>query len=410
MDKAFDRRTAIKLAAGACLAGPLAGAARAQPQPAPPKPGNLPPVVPVPPAAAQPTNTAVPNSASYPTQIGGRQLEDWIRDIDDTDPSVRARAIQVVIDFGPSARKAIPAVTRQVKQLNDLSPQAYAIIALAELVPLTPPPPPGGTPDKWTTDAVNAVISVLNSPQAVIRFRAATTLGYIGMQARGAVQELMRWVNDRQSWEIRKAVCFALGTAGRDEQGYPIPSALEALANGVSDPVSKDVRLEALQSVIRLGPPSPPVALPRLGNALQQRLKVERDKIVQLWVRVAVMAQDAKQISDKNVDAIGIEMKSTDPELRVAAVRAVGVMGPAAKRLVQDLIDALPRSADPVLSVELCRALGRMGQHAERAIPVLETAQLQKEDAVKVAAAAAVADIKRAVDFAKQQPARLPGK
>jgi hypothetical protein len=220
----------------------------------------------------------------------------------------------------------------------------------------------------------------------------------------------MNRVDDRMSWEIRKAVCFALGTVSRDDQGWPMTSALEALATGVTDSVSKEVRLEALQAVIRLGPPPPQTPLPRLGNALKQRLTAERDKIVLLWVRVAIMALDATQITDKNIDAVGKDMKSTDPELRLAAVRAVGLMGPAAKRLVQDLIDALPRATDPILAVELCRALGRMGQHAERAIPSLGTAELQKDEAVKTAAMAAIADIKRAVELARQQPMQPPKK
>ncbi len=400
MHKSLNGRAAFKLAAGACLAGALAGAAFAQLQPrnppGNPKPGGVP--------AAAPSTVPAANAPNYPSQVGGRTLEEWIKDIHDTDPSVRARAIQVVVEFGPAARKAIPAITQQVKQLNDLSPQAYAIIALAELVPFTPPTPPGGIPDKWATDAINALISEMNNPQAVIRFRAATALGYIGPPARGAVRELMRQINDRQSWEIRKAVCFALGTVSRDEQGYPMAPALEALATGVADPVSKDVRLEALQAVIRLGPPSAQPSLPVLGKTLNNRLTAERDKVVLIWVRVAIMALDATQRTDKNIATVTKEMRSTDPELQVAAVRAIGVMGPAAKATVQDLIDALPRAADPILSVELCRALGRMGPPAERAIPSLETMDLQKDEGVKVAAKIAIADIKRAVEAAKQQP------
>jgi HEAT repeat protein len=179
-------------------------------------------------------------------------------------------------------------------------------------------------------------------------------------------------------------------------------AALEALAAGVADPVSKDVRLEALQAVIRLGPPSG--NFPVLGTTLERRLTAERDKVVLIWVRVAIMALDAKQHTDKNIEAVTKEMKSADPELRVAAVRAIGIMGPVASRMVQDLIDALPRATDPVLTIELCRALGRMGPAAERAIPSLETLDLQPNEGVKAAAKTAIADIKRAIETGKPQP------
>ena len=182
----------------------------------------------------------------------------------------------------------------------------------------------------------------------------------------------------------------------------------EALATGVGDTVSKDVRLEALQAIIRLGLPAPQTPLPRLGNALRLRLKDERDKIVLIWVRVAMMSLDVNQITPANVGAVARELKSGDPELQVATARAIALMGPAAKNTVQDLIDALPRATDPVLAIELCRALGRMGQFAERAIPSLQTAELQKDEGVKVAAKLAIAEIEKATGTAKQQPMQPP--
>jgi HEAT repeat protein len=309
-----------------------------------------------------------------------------------------------VLLFGPSARNAIAAVTTQVKRINDISPQATALIALAELVPLLPPTPQGATPDPRITNAVNAIIGVMDSPEAVIRFRAATALGWIGPPASAAVQKLREHVMDRQSWEIRKAVCFALGRVGRDQFGSPSVLALEALANGVADRESKAVRLEALQSVLVLGAPNPPTPL-RLMDVLRQRAAgAEKDKCLLIWVRVAIMALDAGQINDKNVAVVAKEMKNSDADIRLTAIKAVGVMGPRAKEYVQDLIDFLPKATEPVMMVELCGALARMGQYAERAIPSLETMQTKDNPVVKEAAKMAVDAIKKAIDQAKQQP------
>jgi HEAT repeat protein len=392
------------MAAGACLTGLGTAGALAQPAPTPP-PVNQPPAgqpttpptnMQPPLGGAGPKDIAIPNAPSYPTQIDGRTLEEWIKDINHDDPSVREHAIRVVLEFGPSARKATPAVTDQVKRLNDISPQATAIIALAELVPLGPPFVPGAPPDEYTAKAVRALLTVLGSPEAIIRFRAATSLGYVGPHARAAIGEIIRLglITDRMSWEIRKAVCFAIGRCGRDEQGWPTAAALEELSRGVSDRESKGVRLEALQSVIQLGPPAPPAVTPRLRAALEKRLKDEKDSAVRIWIRVAMMRMDEKQITDKNIAAVAKEIKSNDPEVRHVSVRAIGLMGPAAKAAIPDLIDVLKAPSEPAMVYEVSVALGRMGKLAETAVPALLMHQEDKDNAVKAAVRAAVNDIR----------------
>jgi hypothetical protein len=354
---------------------------------------------------ANPAGAAI--GQGFATQIAGRTLEDWIKDIDSPDPSVREEAIKTVLQFGPSARKAIPAITRQVKQLNDIGPQSFAIMALADLIP-TAAPQPGAPVDKWNDDAIRALISVLDSPQAVIRFRAATTIGYLGPQARLAVRDLIPRVTDRSSWEIRKAACFAMGMVGRDELGYALVESLESLAKGVADRESRGVRLEALQAVIRLGQPPPGKSVPMLAASLRQRLTVERDKALLIWVRVAAMALNPADITDKNLAPIVKDIKSGDAEVRLTAIKALALMGPAAKSAVQDLMDAAQRSTDPATTVELCNALAHLGEHAERAIGILGTLQTQNNDAVRGAATTAIDEIKKAIEAAKKQPKKQP--
>ncbi|HEX4592250.1 MAG TPA: HEAT repeat domain-containing protein [Gemmataceae bacterium] len=358
------------------------------------------------PSATAPKDMTVPNSTAYPSEVGGRSLEEWIKEIDNPDPSVREQAIQTVLLFGPSATKAIPAITGQVQRLNDIGPQAHAIIALSELIPARTQAATSAAPDKWTGDAVNALISVLNSPEAVIRFRAGTTLGWIGPPARAAVHQgqLTRLVTDRASWEIRKAACFALGTVGRDEQGWPLVGALEALANGLADQ-SKGVRLEALQAVIRLGPLASSAAPPRLTETLRRRLTQERDKNLLVWVRVAMMRLNAAEINDKNLAPFTKDLKGSDSELRTTTIKALGLMGPAAKSAVPDLIETLQKPIDPATIIDVCTALSRMGQFADRAIGPLTTLQSTgANDVVRSAAGEAIIEIKKAIDAAKQQP------
>jgi HEAT repeat protein len=410
MDKQYV--AALTLFAVAALVGP------ADSQPPPNKPlGAPPPANPAPAPTAPPKDTGVPNTPGYPAEIGGKGLEEWIKAIDSPDPSVREEAIKVVVQFGPPARRAIPALVRQVRQLNDLSPQASAIIALSELVPLAPPTAPGSPPDGYTKDSVDALIQALDSTQAIIRYRAATALTWLGPSARAAVPKLIARVDDRSSWEIRKSVCAALGVAGRDDQGWPLANALEALGKGASDRDSRNVRLEALQSIINLGPLYGGVSPPQLANVLRQRLTAEKDKAVLIWVRTAFMRLDPTALTDANVAIISKQLppkSGVGLEVRVQAAKALGYMGPAAKPALSDMIDALQQSDERVLTVQLCWSLARMGQFAERAIPALNQVQVahkdDKDDWLRSSAKAAVETIEKAIQQAKAAPPAAPMK
>ena len=398
----------------------FAGMAHTQPPttrpPATPPPATSPTApTPTPPPTTPAKDTGVPNtpaSPAYPSEIGGKRMEESIKDIESPDPSVREEAIKIVVQFGPPARRAIPALVKQVRLLNDLSPQASAIVALSELVPLVPP---GSPPDSYTKDAVDALIQCLDSTQAIIRFRAATALAWLGPSARAAVPKLVARVEDRYSWEIRKSVCIALGTVGRDEQGWPIANALEALGKGASDRESRTVRIEALQSIINLGPLYGGGAPPQLVGVLRQRLNTEKDKAVLLWVRTAFMRLDATAITDANITIISKQIApkpGVGLEVRIQAAKALGYMGPAAKPALTDMIEALQVSEDRVLLVQLCWSLARMGQYAERAIPALTQVQFvhkdDKDDWVRSSARVAAETIEKAVQQAKAAPPMPP--
>lgn len=378
--------------------------APAQPQP---NPGQQPSTQATPPKSNQPPPSgatlpkdSVPNAPGYPDTVAGRKLEEWIKDIDSLDPSVREHACRAVIQFGPSARRAIPALVKQVRLLNDLSPQASAIIALSEIVPQTP----GGQADGYTAQAVDALKDALDSTQAIIRYRAAASLGWIGPPARAALPVLIKRIDDRQSWEIRNAVAIALGTIGRDENGWPYVNVLEALGRGAADRESKDVRLSALQSIINLGPPATGTP-PHLRMALEKRLRDEKDNIVKIWVRVAIMRIDQATITDANLQTIAKQLKSTDLETRIQAAKALGFIGIFAKSTVPDLVDALRRNPEPALLVQLCWSLARMGMHAETALASLRTLQKSTQDEwVKSSIKSSIEEIEKAILESKKAP------
>jgi HEAT repeat protein len=339
------------------------------------------------PTAAQPPNTpSSPSNSSVPQQILGKTLDEWIRQIDNPDPSVREHAIRVAMLFGPSARRAIPALVRQVTNTNDFSPLANAIIALGQLMTAEKDP-------AYARSAVDALTQALNHQQAIIRYQAATAIRNCGQWARPAVPKLAQMINDRSSWETRQAVCYALGTAGRDEQGYPNILALRALVDAIDDP-SKEVRAAALQSIISLGPPTAANDLATMKNLLEKRLKTDKDKACVIWVRVAIMAADPKLINDANLTVISKLLK--DPELEVAmqAARALFFIGRESKSRLDDLVDAL-KHENPRMREQVIQTIERIGPAAERALPALETLTKDPDEAVAKAAKAAIATIKQ---------------
>jgi len=330
------------------------------------------------PAAAQP-------AAGGALMAGGKSIDQWIKEIDDHDPFVREQAIRVVMQFGPAAKKAIPALLRQLSTTNDLSPRTNAIIALGIVTTSDP---------AQLKDVVEALDRMLNSNQGIIRYQAAMSLARIGPASRAAIANLARVVADRESWEIRFAAANALGVAGKDEQNGPDLRALKALIDRTDD-VSKEVRLEALQSLINLGPPTSPQDVAQIKTLLERKVKADKDKSVAIWARVALMRMDAASVNDANLTAIAKLIKGSDLATSIQAARALGVVGMESKGKVPDLIEAL-QSPEPLLVVEAAWALGRIGKAADKALPSLKTLQAHKEELVRLRATEAIKAIETA--------------
>jgi HEAT repeat protein len=317
-------------------------------------------------------------------EVGGQTLDHWIKEIEDNDPSVRENAIKMVALLGPQAKRAVPALIRQLNTSpNDLSPLTNAAIALGLIKPEDP---------KHVKDAVTALTRLLDSTQGIVRFQAANSLGHLGPNARSAVGKLAVLSRDPNSWEIRKAAAFALGRAGLDERTYPDMKALVALVDAIDDR-SKEVRIEALQGLINLGPPVTPQDQAELKRRLEGRVRVDKDKYVAIWVRVALMRMDVSAINEANLGYIARQLKATEPPgINADASRALGVIGPAAKSKVPDLIEAT-RSPDVSLVTWSAWALGRMGADGKAALPALNQLLESSDQSVKAAAQEAIKEI-----------------
>jgi HEAT repeat protein len=337
-----------------------------------------------PPAGSAATPTPPP-AFNEPKQIDGKTLDEWIRQIDHNDPGTREEAIRTVVMFGPSARRAIPALVRQVNNQNDHSPLTSAIVVLGYLMPVEKDP-------VYARMVVDALTIALNHPQAIVKFQAATALNYCGAWSRPALPKLAQMVEDRSSWETRQAVCTALGQAGRNEQYIPDLMALIALVRAIDDP-SKEVRAAALQSIITLGPPITPNDMAQLRRELEKRLRVDSDKACVIWVRVALMRIDEKLINDQNLTIIAKLLKDPDDDIAMQACRALFFIGRESKLKIDNLLAVL-KHKNPRMRQQVVETLERIGPAAERTLPQIESLFNDSDEEVKKAAKKAYTTIK----------------
>jgi hypothetical protein len=188
---------------------------------------------------------------------------------------------------------------------------------------------------------------------------------------------------------------------------------LEALTRAANDQNCRDVRMEALQAMVNLGPTM--TGPPQVIAFLKQRLNSERDKAVVIWVRVALMRIDPSSLTDAGVQVISKQLAPKPGvalETRVQAAKALGYMALAGKPGLSDMIDALQSSDQKVLTAQLCWSLARMGQYAERALPALrqvETAHKDDKDPwLRDSAKVAAETIEKAIEKAKAPPPAPP--
>jgi HEAT repeat protein len=335
------------------------------------------------------------HAQSQSSQIGGKTLKQWTREILDADPGVRENAIRTVILFGKDAQEAVPSLITELSD-QDTSLRVNAAIALG-LIGL-------GPNERDVQKGVDGLKRLLFDSQTIVRFQAATALGRIGKDGRPAIANLVVAIGDRDSWEVRKAAAFALGSTAGSKDG-PDARAVRALTTTLHDYCAQ-VRLEAVMSLIFLGPPQKEQDRNTLVGALTY-LFSDKDKPVAIWARVAVMRMG--KVASEHLAAIAVLLKSPDALTRVQALRAFMMIGPEAKSRLSDVIEALD-DRDPTVTVWAMSALveiGRDDQPPSRRIlaPLQKIADNHKEAAIKAAAKEAIAALTK-----KDEPPKKPVK
>ena len=368
---------------------------------------------PLPPATQppKPSGSQETKDITADTKLGGKNLDEWIRDTQHQAPSIRQLAIQSIPWYQKAAAKAVPYLADRLTKDSDASVRVYAAMAL------------GGIPmaDKQDIQtAVTALASRLGGdpnnpqmagedPQATIRFHAAAALARLGANAKPAIPRLRNAVLDANSWEIRKAAVDALG------QAAPSPTGPDS--NCIASLVGHSIATRAGKFAARLPwywrrsvPPTQQADIDLVVRALQKNVNSEHEELVNIASLVALMrmtaAKDQKmqatlaqvQITpDRIMEVVaGVFLKNPRPAVRMHALAALGEFASSTQRFIPNMIEAL-KDSNPEVVMMAIGALGQEGTQAQKAIdPLTQLMEQHKgaDDPIGYAAKIALEKIK----------------
>jgi len=373
-----------RLPTAVCLAALLVTIASGQDPPNPPEPAKEPPKEPAKEPSKGPTKLP---EFRWPTELGGKDLAAWLKDVTNPDPAIREFALKTLPNFGPENVRKPAGKLLLARMTAEKDPGVrITVFNTAALI--------GFESDAEEKEAIRILAETASTgyPGGLSRLHAVQTLGLIGPKAEGAVPYLVGPPCLDPSYEIRRSVANTLGRIGINEKAGPNIKALSALANTLAKDVSAAVRMEALQSLVLLGPPwaapIPPGGKvpPKINweggkvvsDAMRARIgqgkakPVETDPQVEIWCRVVLMRFDEKEITDDNLKAIA---RHLDPKgelgVKLQALQALALFGEMAGSQVDAVVQVVD-DPEPVVVVQALTTLARMGVKAQGAIPRLE--------------------------------------
>jgi HEAT repeat protein len=147
------------------------------------------------------------------------------------------------------------------------------------------------------------------------------------------------------------------------------------------------VRTEVVKSLLMIGPPRPKnpaeytAAIAHFLKKVTPRIEFENknkkgDKGVYVWLLLLEIMYDDRKL-DENIKKIAEVIKAPDdPFHRLAALQALGAMGPKAEKAVPAIVDALAYKEVP-LRMTAMYALMNIGNAARGAVARLE--EVKKE-------------------------------
>jgi HEAT repeat protein len=265
-----------------------------------------------------------------------------------------------------------------------------------------------------TPGAVAALAQQLGDPSAKVRVHAAEALGQIGAAAKEAGPAIGALLSD-PNLHVRRAAIRAIGKI-RLEPKVSIPLLMKTVDD--SDPA---VRLGALDALAELGKEAVPPLVEALGHektaywaclalgelgadaapavAELQRL-LRDDRRAEVRREAALVLGSIGSRSAPAVPLLAHALGEKDVGLQMAAVFALGRIGPKAKAAEQSLRKMLGTGTPPLLRTFAVWALARIRpedkQLSQRAVAVLTESMRNKDPSVRATAVRGLVDMRAA--------------
>ncbi len=295
----------------------------------------------------------------------------------DRDEHVRLAAARALGSIGPGAAAAVPALAKAlddplgsvtleaadalghigaaslpaiIARLQDQNMQPIMIMVIGQLGP-------------EAKDAVPALIKLLDSSDDPIRREVMLALGSIGPGANAAVDKLLAMLQNQQA-KLRPGAAYALARIGAVQ-------AVPTLKQTVKETGDRLLAMSSAWALVTLEPQNAEfvaIALPQLISGLTHELALVRTEAANALGRIGPRA-------DAAVPALVKAARDPDPTVRLAAIGALGEMGPVAAKDAAPVLSVLIDHTDPDLRRSAADAVGRMGASARGAIPALQQMQ-----------------------------------
>ncbi len=326
--------------------------------------------------------------------IGGKDMFAWIKEVTDPDPTIRENALRILPSFAPAVQKhAAKLLLARMTAEKDPGVR-ITVFNTAAII--------GFENNNDIEEAVRilAVTANTSAPGGLGRLHAVQTLGMIGSKAKGAVNYLVGPPLDDPAYETRRSIARTLGQIAFSETTGPNFKALGALSGTLARDSSASVRMEALQSLVLLGPPWAEVRKPDdktpprydqkgsdiIADNMRTRLVMnpraksqpEQDKQVEIWCRVVLMRFDPKEINASNLEALSKHIVANELGPRLQALQAISLFGERAADRLDDILTALEDEELQVIATTL-NTLTSMGPAAKASIPALEKLEKRLE-------------------------------
>ncbi len=238
------------------------------------------------------------------SKIGGPAVGGLIRALADEDPSIRVHAARALLDIGPGARAAIPALVERLKDPTD-DTRAQVAYALAHV----------GVDD----GAIAALVEMAENSQSDLAAHAATyALMRTGPQGGQALITLLGSTN----YEARLQAAALLGDV-RAQARDAVPD-LRKIAQDEDDPI----RLWAAISLLRLGE-DPSELIPIFVAGLSHAEARGRSGAIDALKTIGTAARDAAPALKELIE------RESNPSIRGEAYRVLEKIDPDIAREVR---------------------------------------------------------------------------